>query len=123
MVGAKLRLMKRELNKTIGLRVKRARETAGLTQERLAELIDRSKEAVSNIERGVSLPGLDTIQTICDVTKVPMTLIVEDSSEDVSTADLRATLNAVFSQLDLSNKRLVVALTQTIMSQSTQNGS
>ncbi|KAA0123442.1 XRE family transcriptional regulator [Methylobacterium sp. P1-11] len=115
--------MKRELNKTIGLRVKRAREAAGLTQERLAELIDRSKEAVSNIERGVSLPGLDTIQTICDVTKVPMTSIVEDSGEDVSTADLRATLNAVFSQLSLSNKRLVVALTETIMSQSTRNES
>ena len=113
--------MTRELNKTIGLRVKRARETAGLTQERLAELIDRSKEAVSNIERGVSLPGLDTIQTICDVTKVPITSIVEDSSEDGSTADLRATLNAVFSQLSLPNKRLVVALTKTIMSQSTRN--
>lgn len=113
--------MTRELNRTIGLRVKRARETAGLTQERLAELIDRSKEAVSNIERGVSLPGLDTIQTICDVTKVPMTSIVEESSEDGSTADLRATLNALFSQLDLSNKRLVVALTETIRKQSSQD--
>jgi len=80
----------------------------------LAELIDRPKEAVSNIERGVSLPSLDTIQTICDVTKVSMTSIIEESSEYGGTADLCTTLNELFPQLDLSNKGVAVALTEII---------
>ncbi len=107
--------MKRELNRTIGLRVKRSREAAGLTQEKLAELIDRSKEAVSNIERGVSLPGLDTIQTICEVTNVPMTSIIDDAGESTSNIDLRARLNATFSNLSDYNKHLIVAIADTMM--------
>lgn len=109
--------MKRELNRTIGLRVKRSREAAGLTQERLAELIDRSKEAVSNIERGVSLPGLDTIQTICEVTNVPMTTIIEDNSDDQQSVELRAELNAIFSQLPADNKVLMVEISNAILKQ------
>jgi transcriptional regulator with XRE-family HTH domain len=107
--------MKRELNRTIGLRVKRSREAAGLTQEKLAELIDRSKEAVSNIERGVSLPGLDTIQTICEVTNVPMTSIIDDIDEDQNNTDLRARLNATFSHLSAYNKQLIVAIADTML--------
>lgn len=109
--------MKRELNRTIGLRVKRSREAAGLTQERLAELIDRSKEAVSNIERGVSLPGLDTIQTICEVTNVPMTSIIEDTDDDQRSVELRARLNAIFSQLSIEDKALVLEISATILRQ------
>ncbi|WP_426313810.1 helix-turn-helix domain-containing protein [Methylobacterium fujisawaense] len=107
--------MKRELNRTIGLRVKRSREAAGLTQEKLAELIDRSKEAVSNIERGVSLPGLDTIQTICEVTNVPMNSIIDDTSESSANSDLRARLNATFSNLSDYNKQLIVAIADMMM--------
>lgn len=109
--------MKRELNRTIGLRVKRSREAAGLTQEKLAELIDRSKEAVSNIERGVSLPGLDTIQTICEVTKVSMTSIVNDTNEDSKVTELRARLNAIFSHLPDQNKKMLVAIATTMLEQ------
>lgn len=79
-------------------------------------MIDRSKEAVSNIERGVSLPGLDTIQTICDITKVPMTSIVEENNDDLPSTNLRAELNATFSHLSEHNKRLIVALAQVVAS-------
>ncbi|MCJ2072315.1 helix-turn-helix domain-containing protein [Methylobacterium sp. J-030] len=102
--------MKHDLSHIVGLRVKRAREASGLTQSQLAERIDRTKEAVSNIERGVSLPGLDTIQTICDVTKVPMVSIVDDTMEDSKSIDLRARLNAIFSQLSSNDQRLLVSL-------------
>lgn len=97
--------------------MKRSREAAGLTQERLAELIDRSKEAVSNIERGVSLPGLDTIQTICEVTNVPMISIIEDTNDDQRSVELRARLNALFSQLSIEDKTLVVEISATILRQ------
>lgn len=44
---------KKKQNKEIGLRVKQAREAAGFTQERLAEMIDVSPQYISGVERGV----------------------------------------------------------------------
>jgi len=107
--------MKRELSRTIGFRIKRAREAAGLTQEQLAGLIDRTKEAVSNIERGVSLPGLDTLQTICDATKVPLTILLEANEEDAAALDQRAQLNALFGRLSAADQRLLVAIARAML--------
>lgn len=45
----------------IGVRVRAFRLDRGLTQEQLAELIDRSVETVSNLERGVTVPSEATI--------------------------------------------------------------
>ena len=61
----------------IGVRVRRAREAAGLTQEALAGSIDRSKEAISNIEWGVTLPTIEILQRICDVTKTSISYMFE----------------------------------------------
>ena len=41
---------------TMGDRIREARKHKGLTQERLAELLDISVESVSHIERGSRLP-------------------------------------------------------------------
>jgi transcriptional regulator with XRE-family HTH domain len=51
--------------KLIGQRVRAARVERGLTQERLAELLDRSVDTVSNLERGVSLPAHATLERLC----------------------------------------------------------
>jgi len=64
---------KKEENIQIGTRVKQAREAAGFTQERLAELIDVSAQYVSGVERGavgLSVPILtrlsETLLVSCD---------------------------------------------------------
>ncbi len=54
------------LKKRIGVRVKTARQIAKLTQQQLAEAADRSVEAISNIERGASLPPLDTLGKLAE---------------------------------------------------------
>jgi transcriptional regulator with XRE-family HTH domain len=56
--------MKNDLKKLIGNRVREARKNKGLTQEDLAALIDKTVETISNIERGVKLPGLATLEDI-----------------------------------------------------------
>ncbi|MFT6077591.1 MAG: transcriptional regulator with XRE-family HTH domain [Rickettsiales bacterium] len=56
--------MKNDFKKLIGNRVRKARKNKGLTQEELAALIDKTVETVSNIERGVKLPGLATLEDI-----------------------------------------------------------
>lgn len=49
-----------------------------LTQEELAEKIDRSVETISNIERGLSVPSDATLHRLARVLKVPVDdLIVE----------------------------------------------
>ncbi len=54
-------LEKKPLNVCIGQRIQLARERAGLTQEQLAERIDRSAQFISTVERGVSGPSLETV--------------------------------------------------------------
>lgn len=103
-----------DLRQVIGLRVKRAREASGLTQSQLAECIDRTKEAVSNIERGVSLPGLDTLQAICDVTRIPLSAVVE-AMGDGATLDRRAELSALFGRLSDPDQRLLVAIARAML--------
>jgi len=50
--------------KQIGLRIRKAREEKGLTQEKLSELCSISATHVSNIERGTRVPSLDAVYTI-----------------------------------------------------------
>lgn len=71
--------MKPQLNFVIGLRVRQAREAAGLTQEKLAELVDRTKEAISNIERGVNYPTIETLQRIADALDVSLSYLLQES--------------------------------------------
>jgi transcriptional regulator with XRE-family HTH domain len=104
-----------ELSRIVGLRLKRAREASGLTQSQLAERIDRTKESVSNIERGLSLPGLDTLQAICDLTGIPLSAAVEAVGDDGGTQDQRAQRNALFGRPSRRDKVLLVAIPQAML--------
>lgn len=64
--------MIKKLKQTIGAQVLSARRAKDWTQSNLAEKIERSIEAISNIERGVSLPTLETLRRIADVTGMPI---------------------------------------------------
>lgn len=107
--------MKPELNYAIGLRAKRARERAGFTQERLAELIERTKEAVSNIERGVNLPTIDTLERICGATEVPISFMFEDPASDRATIDLKARLDTAFFRLNNDSAKIAVEMIELLL--------
>lgn len=51
----------------IGRRLRRRRETAGYTRERLGELCSLSPRFIANIELGDSTFSLDSLMTICQV--------------------------------------------------------
>jgi len=55
-----------------GLRLKAIRREKKLTQEELAARIGRSVDALSNIERGKSLPSFSTIEQLCQALDVPL---------------------------------------------------
>lgn len=83
--------MSEDLKLRIGRRVRALRERRGLTQEQLAEGIDRSVETVGNIERGKTLVALDALERIALCLQVP---ISEFFDEGVKTTAARAGIEA-----------------------------
>ena len=78
-----------------GLRLQSLRRARGLSQESLAERIDRSKDAVSKMERGVNLPAFDTILRLAECLGVSAADFFKDYSEpdqDPEIIDLQARL-------------------------------
>jgi transcriptional regulator with XRE-family HTH domain len=56
--------MAKDLKRQIGRQIAAARLARGYTQERLAELTERSVEAISNLERGKSFPSVETLESL-----------------------------------------------------------
>ena len=76
---------KKGINISVGQNIKRAREKAGLTQERLSEMIGIGPKSLSAVERGTVGVSLTTLQKICSVLSVSsdMLLFGEGSQNDV----------------------------------------
>ncbi|MBP2311486.1 helix-turn-helix transcriptional regulator [Azospirillum soli] len=70
--------MSDDLKLRIGRRVRALRERRGLTQEQLAEGIDRSVETVGNIERGQTLVAVDTLERIARFLGAPISDFFDD---------------------------------------------
>lgn len=69
--------MKDDFKRFVGKRIRESRKTRGLTQEQLAEAIDKTVETVSNIERGIKLPGLSTLEDIRKALDVKLSYLVD----------------------------------------------
>lgn len=61
---------KKQINIEVGARIKCARESAGLTQDRFSELIGMGTKSVSALERGTVGISLSTLQRICQVLSI-----------------------------------------------------
>jgi transcriptional regulator with XRE-family HTH domain len=58
------------LQKQLGARIANLRKTRGLTQEQLAEAVDRSVEFISLVERGVNAPSVSGLERFAKALKV-----------------------------------------------------
>jgi transcriptional regulator with XRE-family HTH domain len=63
-------LMDKELNKEIGRRVRFARDSAGYTQDKLADSVNVSVQFISDFERGKVGASVETIISICNALHV-----------------------------------------------------
>ena len=88
-----------DLKKTLGVQVRLARKRLGLTQEQLAGLIERSVEAVSNIERGQSLPALGTLHKLSTALEVPLRDFLDNIDENKPVSDERFELELELREL------------------------
>lgn len=66
-----------DLRELVGTNFARLRKKQGLTQEQVAELAGRSQQYISNLERGLCNPTIDTLQRIARAIGVsPIALFV-----------------------------------------------
>lgn len=102
------------LRQHIGTRVKLARQRAGLSQERLAEQVEKTRETVSNIERGEGLSGFDTLERIASVLGEEVTFFLADydAMQNVprSRRELELTVKTRLRDLSDRDLKLVAAL-------------
>ena len=70
-----------ELKSHIGQRLKLARKRAGLTQADLAELMQKSVETLSNLERGNALTSLETLSQLALSLNVPLDFFIGGYTE------------------------------------------
>tara|TARA_E500000305_G_scaffold110195_1_gene117393 strand:- start:41 stop:382 length:342 start_codon:yes stop_codon:yes gene_type:complete len=69
------------LEHSVGLRIRAFRKQQGLTQEQLAERIERTSDAISQLERGINLPGFDTLERLSEALDVPIAAFFESFGE------------------------------------------
>lgn len=69
----------------VGLRIRAIRKSRNLTQEELGNLLERSVDAVSNLERGVSHPSFETLDRLSQALNVPVREFFEfEGGDEVS---------------------------------------
>lgn len=90
------------------------RRKAGLTQAELAARIERTAEAISNVERGKSIPTLETLIAIAAALNVPMRDFFPSGELDhgVSQNRLNSEAEAMALLRGLTDSQLRVALAQ-----------
>ncbi len=59
-----------EIARKLGLRIKELREKQGLTQLKLAEILDMEASNLSKIERGIQIPKEESLENISSVLNV-----------------------------------------------------
>ena len=60
----------RKLRNSIGKKIKNLRLANGISQEKLAEYVNMSREHISCIERGKNLPNVETLYYIAEHFKI-----------------------------------------------------
>ena len=73
---------KKDLHVQLGRQVRRARESAGLTQERFAELVGISPQNVSCVERGLTGVSLTVLRRMCEILQVSSDSLLMDTRSD-----------------------------------------
>lgn len=80
--------MNKEYNMEMGNRLRIARETAGFTQEYLAELVDVSVQYMSDLERGKVGASLSTFRKLCTTLLVSSDYLLLGSEEKNDLSDV-----------------------------------
>ena len=103
-----------DLTRRIAIKIKTARKAQKLTQDDLADLVGRSVDAISNIERGKGLPSLETLETISVKLNIPIAEFFDNPRGRIKQSARRYELLARLTELarGLSDRSLEIAVRQ-----------
>ena len=81
--GGVVLVEKKALDVQVGLQIKKAREAAGYTQDKFAEMIGMGTKNVSAIERGVVGVSLSTVKKICETLHISSDSLIMEEPCDI----------------------------------------
>ncbi len=104
-----------DAKKSFGKQLRTYRRERDLTQEELAHMINRSVDALSNIERGLSLPSTETLIALSESLDIPLANFVKtlDPRPEAGSKELqklRTELNGITKKMD--ERQLTIAIGQ-----------
>lgn len=68
--------------KVLGARIREIRLSQHLTQQKIADIVDKSYTHISNVERGETKISLSTLIEVCNVLGVTVDYILQDNYID-----------------------------------------
>lgn len=80
------------LKDRVASRIKTIRKLRRLTQDQLAQRVDRTVFAISQLERGKSLPSFETLERLSVALEVPLKDFFDDDSEAAGMSPHRLSL-------------------------------
>lgn len=95
--------------KLLGKRIKELRKSVGLTQEKLAEMINIETTSLSGIESGRHFPSLPTIEKISKHLNVEMKTLF-DFQHLISVNDMKSKIIQNLDKLDDGKIRIIYRL-------------
>lgn len=103
-----------EFNNLLGQRIKTLRKAKNLSQEKLANLIDKSVDTISNIERGIFAPRLETALEIANALEIELFELFQVREMPLEDKEKMKLLDDIFSLLkDQPDEILQFTLSQT----------
>lgn len=90
---------------TVGVRIKDARQKAGLSQEELARTIETTKSTISKYEKGLRQPRLEQLQAIADALGVDINWLVNGQTLEQRDQAIKDHISRRFTEAEL-DKRL-----------------
>ena len=79
---------KRTIDVHVGKQIKKAREAAGYTQDKFAELIQMGTKNVSAIERGLVGISISTLKRICQALSISSDMLIMDEADNIDVKKL-----------------------------------
>ena len=91
-----------EIARKLGLRIKELREKQGLTQLKLAEILDMEASNLSKIERGIQIPKEESIENISKALNVEVKELF-DYTDNINKQDLILKINTLLENSNEEN--------------------
>ncbi|MBZ0283487.1 MAG: helix-turn-helix transcriptional regulator [Anaerolineae bacterium] len=89
-------------SESVGIRIKRAREQLGLSQERLGEMVELPQSTISYLEAGSRRLSVSEVPRFADVLQQPMTYFLEG---ELSNSDWDQAVLKEFHRIDSPEAR------------------